>query len=186
MRPLRRSGEQAVRVQLRYCDLRVGPVYLIGDLRTFVALPYAAPSREAGHRTWPSGRRALPVTMRCYRPAVIAAPRGPAGRRARVRLRGPASSTASARPSGRHHSSCDDGRERTMSMLAGSVYAVTSVCKGVTDTSRRHGQNTLGMSLFACCRNDGSRWTTRRQERHDRASNKPLQKPGARAARPGC
>ena len=161
-------------------------MYLIGDLRTLVPIPYAAPSQEAGHRTWPSGRRAhghyalLPAGGDRRAPWA-------SGRRARLRLRGPASSTASARPSGRHHSSCDDGRERTMSMLAGSVYAVTSVCKGVTDTSRRHGENTLGAWLFACCRNGGSRWTTRMHRAgHERPSNKPLQKPGARAARPGC
>jgi hypothetical protein len=36
---------------------------------------------------------------------------------------------------------------------------VTWACQGVTDTSRRHGENraTLRTCLFACCRDDGSR-----------------------------
>ncbi len=53
------AGKQAARVRLRNCDLRIGPVYLIGDLRTFVPIPYAAVSQGPGHRTWPSGRQAL-------------------------------------------------------------------------------------------------------------------------------
>src|SRR5262245_26317232 len=73
-----------------------------------------------------------------------------------------------------------------LSVTAGLSLTVTWARKGVTDTSRRHGENTLRPCLFACCRNDGSRWTTRRQDRHDRPSNKPLQQPGARAARPAA
>jgi site-specific recombinase XerC len=51
-------------------------MYLIGDLRTFVRIPYAALSQGSGHGTWPSGKQALTATMRCGRLAVIAAPPG--------------------------------------------------------------------------------------------------------------
>src|SRR5215470_12065607 len=75
--------------------------------------------------------------------------------------------------------------QRMLSVTVGLSLTVTWARKGVTDTSRRHGEKTLGTCLFACCRNDGSRWTTRRRrDRHDRPSNKPFQQPRGRAARP--
>src|SRR5262249_59225427 len=89
------AGEQAARVQLRNCDLRIGSVCLIGDLRTFVPIPYAALPQGPSHGTWPSGRQALKASTRCCRPAAIAALGGPVGRAARPILRSPASSTAS-------------------------------------------------------------------------------------------
>src|SRR5262249_57841116 len=52
--------------------------------------------------------------------------------------------------------------QQILSATAGASLTVTTARKGVTDTSRRHGENTLGTCLFACCRNDGSPWTTRR------------------------
>src|SRR5262245_44424319 len=51
--------------------------------------------------------------------------------------------------------------------------AVTWARKAATDTSRRHGSSTPATWLSACCRNDGSRWTTRRRDRHDRPSDRP-------------
>src|SRR5262249_48091657 len=57
--------------------------------------------------------------------------------------------------------------QQMLSVTSGLSLTVTWVRKGVTDTSRRHGENTLGTCLFACCRNDGSRWTTRRHRNLD-------------------
>src|SRR5215831_11862582 len=63
-----------------------------------------------------------------------------------------------------------------LSVTADLSLTVTWARKGLTDTSRRRGENTLRTCLCACCRNDGSRWTTRRhRDRHDRPSNRPLQ-----------
>src|SRR5262245_48241871 len=60
-----------------------------------------------------------------------------------------------------------------LSATAGLSLTVTSACKGVTDTSRRRAGSPLGAWLFACCRNDGSRWTTRRHSAaHDRPSKR--------------
>src|SRR5215471_19861081 len=66
------AGEQVAPVPLRNGDLRAAgcqsrrqpvtvrpstdggsPVYITGDLRTFVPIPYAP---RPGHETWPSGR----------------------------------------------------------------------------------------------------------------------------------
>src|SRR5262245_11943979 len=93
---------------------------------------------------------------------------------------------------GRTSTSVSKGRlspssQQMLSVTAGLSLTVTWARKEVTDTSRKRGENMLGTCLFACCRDDGSRWTTRRlRDRHDRPSNKPLQQPEARAARPGC
>src|SRR5215831_9886338 len=63
-----------------------------------------------------------------------------------------------------------------LSVTADLSLTVTWARKGLTDTSRRRGENTLRACLCACCRNDGSRWTTRRhRDHHDRPSNRPLQ-----------
>ena len=69
----------------------------------------------------------------------------------------------------RHRTSTSVSRNRLsrssqqiLSVIAGPSLTVTTARKGVTGTSRRHGENTSGTCLFACCRNDGSPWTTRR------------------------
>jgi hypothetical protein len=73
-----------------------------------------------------------------------------------------------------------------LSATAGPSLTVIWARNRVTDTSRRHEENqaTLRTCSFACCRNDGSRWTTgRHPDRHDGPPNEPLQQPGARVAR---
>src|SRR5215510_16141279 len=94
------AGKQVGAVQLRISDLRPAGrdpplthgsrlVHRIGDLRTFVPIPYAA---RPGYGTWPSRRQALEATTQRGRPAVIAAARGCAGSPVRPSLRSSASS----------------------------------------------------------------------------------------------
>src|SRR5262245_48220567 len=64
-----------------------------------------------------------------------------------------------------------ESSQQILSATAGPSLTVTWALKGATDTSRRHAWNMRPTSLSACCRNDGSRWTTRRQDRHERPSD---------------